>query len=50
MLIINAGNFEVEVIKSEQPVVDLWGSRCEPYLLLMPDLETLAKEFEVRLP
>ena len=47
MEIINSENFESEVTKSEQPVViDLWGPKCVPCLALMPDVETLAGEYE----
>lgn len=46
MLIINADNFESEVMKSEQPVaVDLWGPKCGPCLALMPDVEALAEQY-----
>jgi thioredoxin 1 len=46
MLIVNADNFEAEIIKSEQPVVmDLWGPKCGPCLALMPDVEALAEEY-----
>ena len=46
MVIINADNFEAEVVKSEQPVVmDLWGPKCGPCLALMPDVEALAVEY-----
>ena len=46
MVIINADNFESEVLKSEQPVVvDLWGPKCGPCLALMPDVEALAGEY-----
>lgn len=50
MLIINADNFESEVLKSEQPVVmDLWGPQCRPCLALMPQVETLAGEYKERI-
>jgi len=46
VVIINADNFESEVLKSEQPVVvDLWGPKCSPCLALMPDVEALAGEY-----
>ena len=46
MVIIDADNFEAEVMKSEQPtVIDLWGPRCGPCLALMPDIEELAREY-----
>jgi len=46
VVIINADNFESEVLKSEQPVVvDLWGPKCGPCLALMPDVEALAGEY-----
>jgi thioredoxin 1 len=46
MLVINADNFEAEVMQSEQPfVMDLWGPKCGPCLALMPDVEALAEEY-----
>jgi len=46
MVVINADNFESEVVKSEQPVVvDLWGPKCGPCLALMPDVEALAEKY-----
>ena len=46
MVIINADNFESEVLKSDQPVVvDLWGPKCGPCLALMPDVEALAEQY-----
>jgi thioredoxin 1 len=50
MVVINADNFESEVVKSEQPVVmDLWGPKCGPCLALMPDVEVLAEEYGGRI-
>ncbi len=46
MLVINADNFEAEVMQSEQPIVmDLWGPQCRPCLALMPHFEALAEEY-----
>jgi thioredoxin 1 len=46
MLIINAENFKAEITNIEQPIIiDLWGPSCVPCLALMPDVETLAKEY-----
>ena len=40
------GNFQVEVLESEQPVlVDFWAPWCGPCLRLAPTIEEIAKEF-----
>lgn len=50
MLIINAENFEMEITKSEQPIIiDLWGPSCQPCLALMPDVEALADEYSSKI-
>ena len=49
MLVIDANNFDAEVVQSSQPmVVDLWGPKCGPCLALMPDVEALAGEYAGR--
>lgn len=41
------GNFEQEVIQSEQPVlVDFWAPWCGPCRTIAPTIEELASDFE----
>lgn len=47
---ITGETFEQEVLQAEQPVlVDFWGPRCQPCLMLMPAVEGLAQEHAGRL-
>jgi thiol-disulfide isomerase/thioredoxin len=47
MLAIDAENYQSTVLASDLPVVvDLWGPRCRPCLALMPQVETMAEEYE----
>jgi len=42
---INEGNFEAEVLKSNQPVlVDFWAPSCGPCKMLAPVLDEIAAE------
>ena len=45
----NEGNFEEEVVKSDQPVlVDFWAEWCMPCKMLTPTIDELATDFEGR--
>ena len=45
-LILNEGNFDAEVIKSNSPVlVDFWAPWCGPCRMLGPVIEEIAMEF-----
>ena len=46
-VILNAGNFESEVLKSEIPVlVDFWATWCGPCRMLAPTVAKIAEERE----
>ena len=46
-LVINDGNFEEIVLKSEQPVmVDFWAAWCSPCRALAPYVEQIATEYK----
>ena len=46
-LVINDGNFEELVLKSEQPVmVDFWAVWCAPCRAIAPYVEQIATEYE----
>lgn len=46
MIEINGDNFDKEIIQSNKPVlVDFWGPKCGPCLLLMPQIEKLEEKY-----
>lgn len=48
--VLGSQNFEVEVIKSETPVlVDFWAPWCGPCQMMAPILESLAAKFDGKL-
>jgi thioredoxin 1 len=49
-IIINAGNFGVEVLESSVPVlIDFWASWCNPCKMISPFIDQLANEYSGRL-
>ena len=43
-------NFEAEVLQSKVPVLlDFWAEWCQPCLAMVPDLESVAVQFQGRL-
>ncbi len=49
-VVVDASNFEVEVLQSDIPVlVDFWAEWCVPCRMISPILEEIADEYEGRL-
>jgi thioredoxin 1 len=47
---VGSGNFESEVVQSEQAVVvDFWAEWCQPCKMLTPVLDKIAQNYEGRL-
>jgi thioredoxin 1 len=47
---VGAGNFETEVVQSDQlVVVDFWAEWCQPCLMLAPQLDKVASKFSGKL-
>jgi len=49
-IVLNDGNFEEEVLKSELPVlVDFWAEWCTPCLMVAPAIEEISRKYAGRL-
>ena len=49
VLVLTDANFEIEALKSPQPVlVDFWAKWCQPCMEMKPDLQDLAKKYAGR--
>ncbi len=47
MLEVNKDTFQEEVLEAEGPVlVDFWSDGCEPCKALMPEIESLAAQYQ----
>ena len=47
MVELTKENFDVEVKESDLPVlVDFWGPKCGPCMALLPNVHTMADEYE----
>lgn len=50
MIELTAGNFDQEVLDSDQPVlVDFWAEWCAPCRMLAPTVEEIAERYEGKL-
>lgn len=48
--VVNAANFEAEVLQSPAPVLlDFWAGWCGPCRMISPFIDQIAKEYEGRL-
>ena len=47
---LDRDNYEIETLKSEQPVlVDFWGEQCKPCLALTPAVEKIENDYSGKL-
>ncbi len=50
MMELNRDNYEIEIMKSKEPVlVDFWGPQCKPCFALMPLVEKIEKDYTGKL-